>query len=62
MENADFDRLVGLCGQCRSEAEGKTRRSGKPAAAPRSFSDRANGFEHRDVLCLDARVRPGAVA
>ena len=51
MQDADLDRVVGLGGQCRRKAEGETRRGGKPAAAPRSLSDRANGFEHRDVLC-----------
>jgi hypothetical protein len=60
MENADFDRILGLGGQCRQETEGKTRRGGKPAAR-RSPGDRAYGIEHRDVLVFDARDRPGAV-
>ena len=60
MENADFDRILGLGGQCRQETKGKTRRGGKPAAR-RSPGDRACGIEHRDVLVFDARDRPGAV-
>src|ERR1700719_5275911 len=60
MENADFDRILGLGGQCRQETKGKTRRGGKPAAR-RSPGDRAYGIEHRDVLVFDARDRPGAV-
>ena len=60
MENADFDRILGLGGQRRQETKGKTRRSGKPAAR-RSPGDRAYGIEHRDVLVFDARDRPGTV-
>jgi len=60
MENADFDRILGLGGQRRQETKGKTRRGGKPAAR-RSPGDRACGIEHRDVLVFDARDRPGAV-
>ena len=33
MENADFDRILGLGGQRRHETKGKTRRGGKPAAS-----------------------------
>ena len=51
MENADFDRIFGLGGHCRRQAKGKTRRGCKPTTTPRSLCDRANGFEHRDVLC-----------
>ena len=43
MENSDLDRILGLGGQCRRKAKGKTGRGGKPAAAPRSPCDRANG-------------------
>ena len=60
MENADFDRILGLGGQRRQETKGKTRRGGKPAAR-RSPGDRAYGIEHRDVLVFDARDRPGTV-
>jgi hypothetical protein len=60
MENADFDRILGLGGQRRQETKGKTRRGGKPPAR-RSPGDRAYGIEHRDVLVFDARDRPGAV-
>ena len=41
MENADFDRVFGLGGQRRRQAQGKTRRGCKPAAASRSLCDRA---------------------
>ena len=64
MENADFDRILGLGGQRRQETKGKTkgktRRGGKPAVR-RSPGDRACGIEHRDVLVFDARDRPGTV-
>jgi hypothetical protein len=56
VENTDLDRILGLSGQCRRKAKGKNSRGGKPAAAPWSLSDHANGFEHRDFLCLTRAI------
>jgi hypothetical protein len=58
MENADLDCILGPGGQRRQQAKGKTRRGGKPAAAPRPPGDRVYGIEHRDVLCLTRATGP----
>ncbi len=60
MQNADFDRVLGLGGHCHHKAESQTGRGRKPAAASRPPSGRAIGVEHRDVLCL-TRNGPGAI-
>jgi hypothetical protein len=52
MEDADFNRVLGLGGKRRREAECQSRRGGKQAAGERSLGDRTGGCVHRDVLLL----------
>ena len=61
MQDADFDRVLGLGGQCRGKAECQSRRGGKQAAGERSLGDRAEGCMHRDVLLFDGQQTADAV-
>jgi len=57
MENADFDRVLGLGGQRRQETKGKTRRGGKPAAR-RSPGDAPMGLSIAMSSCLTRATGP----
>ena len=61
MQDADFDRVLGLGGKRRRKAECQPRRGGKQAAGERSLGDRTDGCVHRDVLLLTRGKRLKAV-
>src|SRR5262249_5863452 len=62
MEDADFNRLLGLGGKRRREAKCQSRRGGKQAAGERSLGGRTGGGVRSDVLLLTPRKRSKTVA